>query len=96
MVGGRLYDEHGRVSVEGADDELITTVKAMIARREWRQHRAVRISSVKNAIGRGVHLQAVFGYRQSDGKGTKLVRCPRRRRRSSGRSCCARRAGRGP
>jgi hypothetical protein len=38
-VGGQLYDQNGRVSVDDADAELMTTMKAMIGRREWRERR---------------------------------------------------------
>jgi DNA invertase Pin-like site-specific DNA recombinase len=69
-----LYDGNGRVSVKDADDEMITTVKAMIARREWRERRRYLKASVRNAIEEnGAHLSAPFGYRKSDGKGSKLA-----------------------
>ena len=74
MLGGTLYDEHGRVSVKGADDELVTTVKAMIARREWREKRQVRMKSVENTIARGVHLSAPYGYAKGPDK--RLVVMP--------------------
>jgi DNA invertase Pin-like site-specific DNA recombinase len=76
-VGGQIYDSNGIVSVEDADAELITTVKAMIARREWREKRSYLTGSVRNAIERGVHLSAPFGYRkrerQQGEKSTKLL-----------------------
>jgi DNA invertase Pin-like site-specific DNA recombinase len=61
-AGGQIYDSGGPVSVDDADSELITTVKAMIARREWREKRAYLLDSVESTIGRGVHLSAPFGY----------------------------------
>lgn len=73
-VGGRLYDEHGRVSVEDADDELVTTVKAMMNRREWRQRRRDRMRSVENAIRRGVHLAAPYGYMKGPDKRLVVVK----------------------
>jgi DNA invertase Pin-like site-specific DNA recombinase len=73
-LGGRLYDETGRVSVDDADAELITTVKAMIGRREWRERRAYLLASVENAIDRGVHLDATYGYmRPTRGKGERAL-----------------------
>lgn len=74
-AGGRLYDQGGRVSVEDADDELIATVKAMIARREWRERRSYLDNTVRNAIERGVHLSAPFGYAKGPDK--RLVPVPR-------------------
>jgi DNA invertase Pin-like site-specific DNA recombinase len=71
-LGGRLYDQTGRVSVDDADAELITTVKAMMGRREWRERRAYLLASVENAIDRGVHLDAPYGYaRPERAKGEK-------------------------
>lgn len=63
-VGGALYDGSGRVSVESADDELVTTVKAMIGRREWRERRAYLEASRRQAIERGAHPHERFGYRK--------------------------------
>jgi DNA invertase Pin-like site-specific DNA recombinase len=72
-AGGKLYDSTGPVSMEDADAELVTTVKAMIARREWRERKAYLDRSVESAIGRGVHLGAPYGYAKANGKGSRLV-----------------------
>jgi DNA invertase Pin-like site-specific DNA recombinase len=63
-AGGSLYDSTGLVSMKDADAELITTLKAMINRRDTQEKRAYLLTSVENAIGRGVHLSAPYGYRK--------------------------------
>lgn len=70
-LGGKIYDQTGLVSVDDADAEVMTTVQAMMARREWRERRAYLLSSVESAIARGVHLGIPYGY-QRPVKGTPL------------------------
>src|SRR5262249_17839017 len=55
---------------------MITTLKTMIARREWREKQEYLDASVRAAIERGAHLSAPFGYAKSNGKGSKLKVVP--------------------
>lgn len=75
-AGGQLFDQSGRISVESADDELITTVKAMLGRREWRERRDYLTRSVRAAIESGHHLSAPYGYvkeQDPDARGMRLA-----------------------
>ena len=68
-AGGKLYDQGGLISVDDADQELLTTIKAALGRREVRERRDYLQRNVRNAIETGRHLHAPFGYRKENGKG---------------------------
>jgi site-specific DNA recombinase len=71
-LGGRLLCGDGAVSLRNGSDAFTATIRMAAAALERDQRGEYLDASVRNAIERGVHLHAPFGYRKSDGKGSKL------------------------
>ena len=69
-LGGRLLCGDGAVSLQNGTDTFIATVRMAAATLERDQRGEDLKGSVRNAIERGHHLSAPFGYRKAHGKGS--------------------------
>lgn len=65
-LGGAIYDQTGRLSLDDADAELITTMRAMISRRFVRGKAEQLDRDRRGSIARGVSLSCPFGYRRPE------------------------------
>jgi len=72
-LGGALYTGEGRATLQGPD-AMVTLIRAWSAEDERRRRAEDLDESVANAIDRGVHLSAPFGYRKGEDK--RLVAHP--------------------
>lgn len=72
-LGGRLYEEGRRVAADSGMEELVTYIQGWQDNTEREQRRADRMKSVENAVGRGVHLQAPYGYEKGPDKRLVIV-----------------------
>ncbi|HTX09935.1 MAG TPA: recombinase family protein, partial [Solirubrobacteraceae bacterium] len=72
QLGGRLLCGDGAVSLQNGTDTFIATVRVAAAALERDQRREDLKKSVRNALDRGVHLAAPYGYRKRDGRGSPL------------------------
>lgn len=70
-AGGRLICGDGETSLSNGNDEFMTTVRAAVNAFERRRRADDLDKSVRNAIERGVHLSAPFGY--AKGPDSRLV-----------------------
>ena len=61
-AGGRIYSQTGPVSVATYEGEVIAFMTAASDRKEWVEKANGLKHSVADAIDRGAHLQAAYGY----------------------------------
>ena len=75
-VGGRLVCGDGDVSLGNGADAFTATVRLAAASFERARRAEYLDKSRRSAIERGVHLAIPFGYRRSDGRGSRLEPVP--------------------
>ncbi len=69
--GGRLLCGDGDVSLASGSDEFMATVRLATGQFERSRRTEYLDKSVRNAIERGVHLSAPFGYRKAENPARK-------------------------
>jgi DNA invertase Pin-like site-specific DNA recombinase len=80
QAGARLVCAGEGVDTASGDHELTFTIKAAIARDQWKRHRANWEQARRNAIERGVFPgRPPFGYRGGSGKPLQVVKGEARR-----------------